>query len=80
METAGQEEADRALRKSNGEHFHALGCVVVQYARSNETWYVKFYLNTLTLLLLLPLLLQQQFYNNNYYYYYYYYYYCYYYY
>jgi len=60
METAEQEEAGRAFRKNNGEYFHALEFVVIQYARSNKTWYVKFYVNTLMLLLLLPLLLQQQ--------------------
>jgi hypothetical protein len=57
METTGQEESDKAVRRNNWEYFPALGFMVIQYARSNKAWYVKFYLNTL-ILLLLPILLQ----------------------
>jgi len=58
MEMTGQEVADKAVRRKNWEYFHALGFMAIQYARTNKTWYVKFYLNPLILLLLLPLLLQ----------------------
>ena len=37
METTGQEEADKAVRRSNWEYFLALGFMVIQYARSNQT-------------------------------------------
>jgi hypothetical protein len=56
METTRQEEADKAVHRKNREYFHALGFMVIQYARSNETWYVKFYLNTLILLQILPII------------------------